>query len=370
LHVLEALEGGTSRHLVDVVRHAQGTTHVTVVPPRRVGGLTDPTALDRLRAADADVRLVEMHRAPWAPANARALREVRRTITRLRPDVVHGHSSIGGLIARVASTGTGIPTVYTPNGITQSRVGLVVERALRRRTDVFVAVSPSEADLARQLHVDGREVLVIPNGIELEQPSAPLDLRDALGLESGVPLVGTISRLVPQKAPEDFVVACSVVASRLPDVRFVLIGGGALEAEVEAAVDRVHLRDRFHRIAELPGAAGVLGQLDVFCLSSRFEGGPYAPLEAMRAGTAVALTDVVGSRDVVEHGVTGLIVPPGDPVALGGAIADLLEDPASRHRMAQAGHEQVAARYDVRAMGRALDELYARLTDARPSAAG
>jgi glycosyltransferase involved in cell wall biosynthesis len=364
LHVLEALEGGTSRHLVDVVRHATATRHLTVVPTRRVGGLTDPTALDRLRDAGADVRLVEMHRTPWSPANAGALRHVRRLIGRERPDVVHGHSSIGGLLARLASTGTGTPTIYTPNGITQARIGIVAERALRRRTDVFVAVSASEADLARQLHLDGREVVVIPNGIELELPPAPLDLRDLLGIDASSPLVGTISRLVPQKAPEDFVAACAVVAARVPDARFVLIGSGELEAEVEAAVDREHLRGCFHRIAELPGASGVLGQLDVFCLSSRFEGGPYSPLEAMRAGTAVALTGVVGSRDAVEHGVTGLVVPPGDPTALGGAIADLLEDPARRDRMASAAQEQVAARFDVRAMGSALDALYARL--ARP----
>jgi glycosyltransferase involved in cell wall biosynthesis len=362
LHVLEALEGGTARHLVDVVRHATATDHVTVVPPRRVGGLTDETAIGHLRDARADVRLLEMHRAPWAPANARALRTLRALIKRERPDLVHGHSSIGGLLARVAATGTGVPVVYTPNGITQSRAGLVVERLLRARTTRFIAVSESEAELAQRLHlIDRPGVIVIPNGVELATPPSPLDLRAHLGLATDVPLVGTIARLVPQKAPEDFVAACALVAGLVPSAHFVLIGSGELDAEVDEAVRRADLHERFHRIPVLPGAAGVLDQLDVFGLSSRFEGGPYAPLEAMRAGTAVVLTDVVGSRDTVDDGVSGVVVPAGRPDALGRAIAELLEDAPRRQRMGAAGQARVEARFDVRGMGTALDALYAHL---------
>ena len=366
LHVLEALEGGTSRHLVDVVEHATATEHVTVVPERRVGGLTDPLAVDRLVRAGAAVQHLEMHRTPWSPANATALRGLRRLLRRERPDIVHGHSSIGGLLARVASTGLRLPTVYTPNGIAQARIGIAAERALRSRTDVLVAVSHSEADLARRLRLSRGEVVVIPNGIDLTEPPAPLDLRSHLGFPPSAPLVGTISRLVPQKAPEDFVAACAVVAGRIPEARFVLVGSGELEAGVERAVDAAGLRPRFGRIGELPGAAGALGQLDVFALSSRFEGGPYSPLEAMRAGVAVVLTDVVGSHDAVEDGVSGRLVPPGDPDALGTAIADLLGDGDERRRIAAAGRTRVVSLFDVRAMGSALDDLYARVHSARP----
>jgi glycosyltransferase involved in cell wall biosynthesis len=360
LHVLEAIEGGTSRHVIDVVTHAAGTDHTVVVPPRRVGGETDEGAVPALRAAGAGIELLTMHRTPWSRANGPALVRLRRIIRQVGPDVVHGHSSIGGVLARVAATGTGIPTVYTPNGITPVRLGLVVERALARRTDRFVAVSTSEAELARRLNL-ARHVVVIPNGVDLTPPPVPLQLREHLGLPPDVPLVGTIARLVPQKAPEVFVAACARIGAADPDVRFVLIGTGELEAELDRAVAGSGVADRFTRLPVLPGAAGVLDQLDVFALSSRFEGGPYAPLEAMRAGTPVVLTEVVGSRDTVEHGVSGLIVPPEDPDALAGAVLGLLRDPDRRRRMGQAGQDRVAARFDVRAMGRALDELYAGL---------
>jgi glycosyltransferase involved in cell wall biosynthesis len=205
------------------------------------------------------------------------------------------------------------------------------------------------------------DVMVIPNGIDLAHPPAPLDLRAHLDLPAGAPLVGTIARLVPQKAPEVFVAACGLIGDALPDACFVLIGAGELEEEVDRAVAASPVADRFWRIPVLPGAAGVLDQLDVFALPSRFEGGPYAPLEAMRAGTPVVLTEVVGSRDTVEDGVSGLIVPPEDPASLAQAVVGLLRDPERRRAVGRAGRERVEERFDVRAMGRTLDELYAGL---------
>jgi glycosyltransferase involved in cell wall biosynthesis len=362
LHVLEALEGGTARHLVDVATHATASRHHVVVPERRVGGLTDETALPRLRAAGATVHHLAMHRAPWSPANAAALARLRRLVRELRPDVVHGHSSIGGLLARLAADRGRTPVVYTANGITQVRAGRLVERGLRRRTSAFVATSDSEAEEARRLGLDraGR-VVVIPNGIPLDPPPTSLDLRAALGVPASAPLVGSISRLVPQKAPEDLVAALAVVLVRVPAAHAVVIGDGELAAAYEAAVDASGARDRLHRIAALPDAGGVLDQLDVFVLASRFEGGPYSPLEAMRAGTPVVLTDVVGNRDAVEHGVSGLLVPPARADALGEAVVALLGDDAERARLGAAGRARVAERFDVARMGAALDELYREL---------
>jgi glycosyltransferase involved in cell wall biosynthesis len=359
LHVLEALEGGTARHLVDITSHAGGSRHHVVIPRRRVGGLTDATALPRLEAAGATVHHVAMRRTPWAPANAVALAAVRRVVHEVRPDVVHGHSSIGGLLARLATNPSARPVVYTANGLATAPVGVLAERALARRTTAFVATSPSEAEVARRLGLarHGR-VVVIPNGIELEVPPATVDLRATLRIPADVPLVGSISRLVPQKAPEDLVAAWAAVAEARPDAHFVLIGGGSLEAEVEAAIDRHGLRGRLHRLEGLDGAGAALGQLDVFTLASRFEGGPYAPLEAMRAGTPVVLTDVVGSRDAVVDGESGRLVPPGDPAALARAVTALLEDPLERRRLGAAGRARVVDRFDVRAMAAALDDLY------------
>ncbi|MDQ2648013.1 MAG: glycosyltransferase [Actinomycetota bacterium] len=365
LHVLEALEGGTARHVIDIVRHARGSVHEVAVPEERRGGLTDRTAIAQFEAAGAVVHLVPLRRTPWTPGNLVSLARVRRLVSRRDPDVIHTHSSIGGLVGRVAVVGRHVPRVYTPNGITHVRIGRTMERVLGRLTDRFVAVSTSEAELATSLGlIDASKLVVIPNGVEPTGPE-PIDLRGQFGLGPDTPLVGTVARLVPQKAPLDLVAAWAIVAAARPDVRFVWIGGGELAAEFDAAVAAAALTERLVRIDELPGAAGALGDLDLFTLASIFEGGPYAPLEAMRANTAVVLTDVVGSRDAVVDGESGVLVPAGRPDALAAAVIALLDDPERRHAIAASGAQRVADEFTVTRMGQRLDDLYLELTTRR-----
>ena len=365
LHVLEALEGGTARHVVDVVRHVEHVEHHVAIPSIRVGGVTDRQAAQRLRDAGATVHVVEMRRSPATLANVRATGALRRLVLATGANLVHGHSSIGGALARVVATTTRRPCVYTPNGLATARSALLVERLLALRTNRIVAVSPSEAELLQRTRVaSGRRVVVIPNGIDLDGPTSSgdtTDLRRALGLAPGTPLVGTIARLVPQKAPERFVALAADVHRRLRDAHFVLVGDGPRRDDVIRLVNAAGLGSHVHVIRELPGAAATLGQLEVFVLASRFEGGPYAPLEAMRAGTAVVLTDVVGNRDVVEPGRSGFLVAEHDPGALADTVLELLLDPDLRARVGAAGRQRVRERFDLAKTGPALAAVYGSL---------
>ena len=116
----------------------------------------------------------------------------------------------------------------------------------------------------------------------------------------------------------------------------------------------------------LPDAGALLGQLDVFVLLSRFEGCPYTPLEAMRAGTPVVVSRVVGNRDIVEDGVSGLVVPPEDAAAGAGAVVRILTERALATALAAGGQRRVAGRFDVRSMGLALRDLYRQVACGAP----
>jgi glycosyltransferase involved in cell wall biosynthesis len=359
LHVVEAIESGVARYVSDVVHHVDAEHHV-VAPQQRVGGFTDVAALDEMRSTGAEVHFITMRRSPVDPRNALAVTRIRRLIRRIRPDIVHGHASIGGVAARLAATGTGAARVYTPNGLIPSRSVFAIERALGHVTDRFVAVSESEADVvvARRL-VPAERVAVIPNGIDLEYGvAATIDLRAELGVGPESPLVGAIGRLARQKAPEVFIRACAQVGRTRPDARFVLIGDGPLAGLVADEIAASGLGERFLHLRGLLRAASVIGQLDVFVQPSRYEGGPYAPLEAMRAGTPVVLTDVVGSRDTVEDGQSGLLVPADDPTALAGAVMRLLQDQELRHRIGAAGRARCLARFGVQEMAERLSAAY------------
>lgn len=365
LHVLEAIRGGTSRHVVDVVRATPGVAHHVAVPRSGraagdSGAVVDEAALPALVDAGAVLHPVEMRRTPVHPSNLGAAWVLGRLLRTLRPDVVHGHSAVGGALARIAAAGTGTPVFYTPNGVPPGRWSLAVERLLGPLTDTLIAVSPSEGKLAAEQKLVGPDrVAVVPNGIDLDLPAGPaVDVRALAGVPAGATVVGTVARLVPQKAPTLFVQVCAEVSRSDPDVHFLLIGLGPLQAAVDEAVASAGLGDRWHQIRHLPDAAAVLGQLDVFALLSAFEGGPYTPLEAMRAGTPVVLTDVVGNRDVVEPGVSGLVAPFGDVAALSGAVRGLIADPGYREAMVEAGRRRLEELFDTRVMGARMGELY------------
>jgi glycosyltransferase involved in cell wall biosynthesis len=371
LHVLEALEGGTSRHLRYLVRHVDAD-HIVVVPPERVGGLTDTSAFDELEAAGGEVHVVPMRRTPFSAHNATALAHIRQLIRARRPAVVHGHSSIGGALARTAAMRTGTPCVYTPNGLFPWLTTMAIERALGRATDVLIASSQSEALLVQQLRlVPPSRLAVVPNAIEMDDaPPAPFDVREKLAVGPSTPIVGNVARLAPQKAPEVFIRACGLVADRHPDACFVLVGDGPQIDMVEQEIRQAGISSRFLLLRDCYEGPSLMRQFDVFALTSRYEAGAaFAPMEAMRAGAAVVLTDVVGNRDAVDNGLSGLIVPPEDEHAAADAISRLLADDELRRTMAVAAKQRLAERYDVEVVAGQLLEVYRRVAAEAPVSA-
>ena len=360
LHVLEAVEGGTARHVVDLVTHAKGVRHVVAIPAERVGGNTDRIAADRMRAAGADVRTIDMRRNPAAPANLRAQARLLRLARATNADVIHGHSSVGGALARVTGALVRRPVVWTPNGVMDNAVVQRVERALGRVTDHVIAVSGSEAAVIEQQRLARPGHLsVIPNAIEVDLPAPRTpSLRAQLGLGPDDLLVGCIARPSTQKAPEVLVAAWERVHAVLPDAILVWIGDGPQGDVVAAAADRL---PSLRWIRALPDAPAYLADLDLFVLSSRYEGAPYAPLEAMRAGVPVLLTDVVGNRDAVVDGKTGVLVRAEDPTGLADQMILLLQDAGLRARLGEAGRDEVRGTRDVTQMAAATVAVYQRL---------
>ena len=145
LHVIEAIEAGVARHVTDVVCRVPAE-HEVLVPPVRTGGFTDHEAFEAMEAAGARIHLTPMRRSVTSPHNVRAVLTARRLIRAGKPDVVHGHASVGGAVARLAAARGPARCAYTPNGLLPSRGAIAAERLLARLTDAFIAVSPSEAE--------------------------------------------------------------------------------------------------------------------------------------------------------------------------------------------------------------------------------
>ena len=370
LHVLEALEGGTARHVTDLVRHVDNITHHVAVPPRRVGGMTDTLAVPAMEAAGATVHRLDMRRMPLSPRNAASLVGLRRLVSRLRPDIVHGHSAIGGALARLAAADSRARRVYTPNGLHPSVIAMNLERGLGALTDRWIAVAPSEAAVAEARGIASRgRMVTIPNGIALRRGDGDggadtrrgVDIRHLLGLAGEGPLIGFVGRLVAQKAPEMVIEATALLCRQRPDVKAVMIGSGPREDAVRSLIREQGLTESVHLVPYLPRAATVMDQFDVLLLPSRYEGCPYTVLEAMRAGTPVVLSDAVGNRDLVVDGLTGRLVRQGHPEETAAALVDVVDDPGAARRRAEAAEARLAERHDVRHMAAATAAVYAEL---------
>ncbi|MET7458106.1 glycosyltransferase [Streptomyces sp. NPDC005574] len=361
LHVIQPVDGGAARVVTDLVRaQVAAGLRVSVACP-------DSPLTTALRALGADARQWEAARSP-GPALAREVRRLARVIEAVRPDVVHAHSAKAGLAGRIAVRGR-IPTVFQPHAWSFEAVGGITE-ALALRWERYGArwaarvVCVSEAERATGLRAGiGGRWSVIPNGIDPGRfhPAAVDTVRAGIGqlagIDAGTPLVVCVGRLCRQKGQDVLLRAWEAVLGRVPHARLVLVGDGP---------DRARLRSRAPQSVLFAGAvtdtAAWYQAADLVVLPSRWEGMALAPLEAMSCGRPVVVSDVDGARESLPAALTArCLVPPDDPAALAGAVADLLLDPLLRESLGHQGRRHVLATHDVRQAAAATAGVYREL---------
>jgi glycosyltransferase involved in cell wall biosynthesis len=279
----------------------------------------------------------------------RVVVELTRRIRTHRPDVTHVIDAWPGamLAARLARTPRLLTTHHTPElARADSAVGtLLWELAWRLRPEV---VYTSESDRRG----DGRTGLrtrVVNYGIDLDRFTSGTP---PVGKDG--PVVGTVARLVPQKALHLLVEAAPAVLARHPATRFVVVGEGPSRGELERLAEGLP----FEFTGAREDVPDLLAAFDVFVLPSDFEGLCYAVIEAQAAGVPVVATPVGGVRENVVPGETGILVPTRDPAALADAVVRLLDDPAEARRLAAEARRRVLARYPVTRMVEQTLALY------------
>jgi glycosyltransferase involved in cell wall biosynthesis len=187
-------------------------------------------------------------------------------------------------------------------------------------------------------------------------------VRRALEFDPDRPIVAMIGRLSPQKAPLDFVAAARFVLAQRPDVQFLMIGDGPLAGEVAGAIAD---EPRIAALGQRDDVPEILSVLDVFVLSSLWEGLGRALTEAMVLGVPVAVTAVNGMPELVTDRETGMLSPPSDPTALADNIVWLLDHPDEARRLGRQGRVRVLPQFSAGQMVERLDALYETLLAAR-----
>ena len=282
-----------------------------------------------------------------------------------RARVLHVHGYAAADFGRLAARIAGCKLVLHEHFADPAMPGYqaVADRALRRFTDAAIAVSGSTREfLVRGRHVPRERVRLIWNGAPLEE-FAPvsreraLAARKTLGLPDDALVFGTIGRLSAQKGHAFLLDAARNVLATHASARLLVVGDGDLMASLREQAHAFGIADRTVFAGHRSDVPDLLGVLDVFCISSLYEGTPLALFEAMAAGKAIVSTAVDGCREVLTDGETGLLVPPADKAALAMALSRLLGD--AKLRVALSIRAREASRlYDVRACVEAMQSLY------------
>lgn len=296
--------------------------------------------------------------APWPLTVAGVVRSGRF-------DIVHTHSPLAASVVRVAArTASPRPTIVYTEHNSWGPYRLPTRWANRltyRLDDVTISVSRAARDSV-PLRLQSR-VTPVNHGIDVEAVRANLDHREEarcrLGVDHGDVVLGIVANMRPEKNYMGVLDAAEDIVRRTPRARFVSIGQGPLLDETRLRHAQTRLGDRFQILGHQPDAPSLMAGFDVFFLGSDWEGLPVAFMEARALGLPVVVTSVGGLVDHVIEGVDGILVPPGDPVALADALERVVVDDGLRASMAAAS-ASAAASFDAREAVRRVEALYPR----------
>jgi glycosyltransferase involved in cell wall biosynthesis len=346
--------GGGERMAIGLAGALQDGGHDVTVCVTRTGAGPE-SARSELEAKGVRVLCLERH----GRIGLRGFRPLARHLREHRPDVLHAHkfgSNVWGVLFGRAFR---IPAVIAHEQ-TWSYEGnpgrAMADSAIGRLASRFVAVSSADAErMVSHERVPERKVVVIPNAYVPRPEPEGQDLRTELGLDPATPLVGTAAVLRPQKALEVLMDAFTIVSGELPDARLVIAGKGEHGEVLRSYAAGLPTAERISFLGLREDVGNVIRGLDVVAMSSDFEGTPLFVAECMTNGAALVATRVGGIPDLIEDGVTGVLVPPRDPEALARAILDLLRDPERR--------EQIGARARERSADLSIDRIADRFVE-------
>lgn len=358
LYLIGTLDvGGTEGQLATL---ALGLDRRRFVPEvcclERVGPLATPLREAGIPVTAVPFRGLSPLRQPLAVC--RRFHDLVGLVRRCRPDILHAflpHANVlGALAARLAR----VPVVLLSLRGLDSTLAAGGRVAARLADAVLTNAEAVREHAVRVQGLPAAKCRVIRNGLDLEAFD-----RAARAHAPGLPpgrRVAAIANPNRFKTPGLLVLvrAAAAVVRAQPEVRFAWVGDGPCRPEVEEAIRAHGLADRFVPLGSRADVPAILAACELMVLPSFREGMPNAVLEAMAAGRPVVASRVGGVPEAVFHGTTGLLVPPGDPEALAGAILDLLGDRARGEAMGRAGRERVVREFRADRMIRETTALY------------
>lgn len=369
VHVITKLElGGAQQNTLYTVSHLNPglfETHLVT----GTGGFLDAEARSK---NEVQVHFCsDLIREIRPTADLRAFRFLRNLFLRLKPDIVHTHSSKAGVLGRLAARSAGIPhIVHTYHGFgfhkyqnpLLFRLYVSMEKLACRRTEHLIFVGKENQEWASELHLlNGCSHSLIRSGVETDRflnSNKESQQKDNLHIPPDAKVVGMIACLKQQKDPLLYVEVADLVTRELPNVYFLLIGDGELREAVLKRAAEMKYPERFRHLGWQQNPEQILAQLDLLVLTSLWEGVPRVIPEATLSGVCVVASNIPGNREVIFNNRNGVLAEPRNRRDFADKILESLThsrtvDPEIR--------DKIRREFDIDAMVRMQEELYLKL---------
>tara|TARA_R110000796_G_scaffold5841_11_gene21427 strand:- start:6254 stop:7366 length:1113 start_codon:yes stop_codon:yes gene_type:complete len=326
--------GGAQIHVRDLsIRLREEGHEVTVI----VG--EDGQLVNQLRELKVKVIIVNTLKREISVLNdIRAVRDLKKILESISPDIVSLHSSKAGVIGRITCRILTIPVIFTAHGwafadgvsFVNKYIYIIIERLLLYITDKVITVSKQDQELAGKYSINqNNKLITIHNGMK----SVPEIVKKVKSTD--IKII-SVARFSEQKDHKTLLDALVKIKGR--NWTLDLVGKGPLLNKTKLYVDQLGLEHRVKFLGERHDVNELLFNYDIYVLISNWEGFPRSILEAMRTTLPVIASDVGGVNEAVKDGITGFLIPRGDIKILKTKLEDLIDNKGLRSKMGQAGN--------------------------------
>jgi glycosyltransferase involved in cell wall biosynthesis len=345
--ITKATWGGAQRYVYDMAQGAQAAGYEVVVAYGEPG-------LMATKLADAGIRTIRigaMARDIKGASDWRALKELRNVIRSERPDVVHVNSSKAAGLGALAARLERVPRIiYTAHGwaFNESRPWWQ-KLILRMAAEATIYLAHETICVSKAIKRDitpiafaNHKLVIIHNGIECAPLLTGTEARAALlpGHEDKK-WIGMVSELHPTKRVVDAIDAFALLEKNYPETILVVLGEGEERQMLEDRIAKHGLADRVYLLGFVANGSQYLNAFDIFLHTSQSEALAYAVLEAGCARLPVVATKVGGIPEIIENGVSGLLVPAHSPASVASALEELLKNPERAEQLGAHLHAKV-----------------------------
>ena len=376
LYVITKLElGGAQKQLLSLISHLNRERFSPFLFTAK-DGLLLPEALSINGLRIKRSRFLERPINPLK--DLLALIEIYFFIKKNKIEIVHTHSSKAGILGRWAARLANVPViVHTIHGwpfhqwqnpiIRQFYIFL--EHLTAKVTHSLVAVCEHDIEKGIKFKISGRrKYTLIHYGIDKEKFTDYnnfLNKREELNINPNQAVVGMVACLKPQKSPQDYIKAVSLVIKLFPRTKFLLIGDGILRPKIERLIKRLKLNEYIMLTGWRKDIPQLLSTIDIFVLTSLWEGLSIAVLEALASKKPVVATSTGGIAEIIRERQNGFLIPPKNINLLADRLITLLRDDALRNKMAEEAKNSIGLEFSLGHMVNRTQGLYENLIEGR-----